>query len=170
MRLYFAWPFGVAFALFTQYVAAEESPPQVERNGTWLRSEIRQYEKFQNKEPQSLADASQAVAIIFYVRGVLDVQFALHTKATVQGLIIQGSQELKNPKQKLPQCDIDCLRTSNKFFVPLSQTEFFAANHSMDQYMQVIKNYLEKHPEKWARTADNIIEWAMLDAFPIAKQ
>ena len=149
--------------------AAEPAAPE-ERDGTWLRTGIRAYEHFQNKDQQSLADTTRAIGTIFYVRGVLDMQFALTAKAIAQGLIIQGSQQLKDPKQKLPQYEIDGMRSSNKFFAPLSQTEFFSANYSMDQYIQFIKNYLEKHPEKWGKPAYDIIEAAMLNALPVAKQ
>jgi hypothetical protein len=161
---------GVVLILTAQFAPAAEPTAPEERDGAWLRSGIREYEHFQNKDHQSLADTTLAVATIFYVRGVLDVQLALNTKAIAQGLIIQGSQQLKDPKQKLPQYEIDGMRSSNKFFVPLSQTGFFSAQYSMDQYMQIIKNYLEKHPEKWSKHAYDIIEAAMLDAFSVAKQ
>lgn len=154
---------GVVLVLTAQFAAAAEPVASEERDGNWLRSGIRAYEHFQNKDQQSLADTTRAIGIIFYVRGVVDAQFALNTKAITQELIIQGSQQLRDPKKKLPQYEIDSMRSSNKFFVPLSQTGFFSAKYSMEQYVQFIKNYLEKHPEKWGKQADIIIEAAMLD-------
>ena len=62
------------------------------------------------------------------------------------------------------------MRRGNDYFVPLSKTDFFSANRSMDQYMQVIKTYLEKHPEKLSQQAYDIIEAAMFDAFPPARR
>jgi hypothetical protein len=171
MRSHFTLFAGIVFVLFAWAAGAVDSiPSPLERDGNWLRSGIREYEHFQNKDQQSLQNATLAIATIFYVRGVLDMQFSLNTKANVQAMVIQTSQQLKDSKQKLPQCELDSMRSSNKFFVPLSQTEFFSANYSPDQYMQFIKNYLEKHPEKWSKQADAIIEAAMLDAYPVAKQ
>lgn len=163
---------GVVVVLFAvSLVQAAEPPLQEVRDGTWLRSGIREYERSQNKsESQSSADALRAVATVYYVRGVLDVQYALITKANAQGLTIKGSQQLENPKEKLQQCEVDAMRKGNDYFVPLSKTDFFSAIYSMDQYMQVIRTYLEKHPEKFSQHAYDIIEAAMFDAFPPARR
>lgn len=172
MRQYISVSVGVVVVLFAVSVAwAAEPPLQEVRDGTWLRSGIREYERSQNKaESQSSADTSQAMATLYYVRGVLDVQYALITKASAQALTIKGSQQLENAKEKLPQCEVDAMRRANDYFVPLSKTDFFSASHSMDQYMQVIKSYLEKHPEKLSQQAYDIIEAAMFDAFPPARR
>jgi hypothetical protein len=172
MRQYISVSVGVVVVLFAVSVAwAAEPPSQEVRDGTWLRSGIREYERSQNKaESQSLADTSLAVATLYYVRGVLDVQYALITKASAQALTIKGSQQLENSKEKLPQCEVDAMRRGNDYFVPLSKTDFFSANHSMDQYMHVIKTYLENHPEKLSQHAYDIIEAAMFDAFPPARR
>jgi hypothetical protein len=163
---------AVVFVLFAVSMAGAVEPPLQEvRDGAWLRSGIREYERSQNKaESQSSADTSRAVATLYYVRGVLDVQYALITKASAQALTIKGSQQLENTKEKLPQCEVDAMRKGNDYFVPLSKTDFFSANYSMDQYMQVIKTYLEKHPEKLSQHAYDIIEAAMFDAFPPARR
>jgi hypothetical protein len=172
MRQFIIVCVGVVVVLFAVSMAQAAEPPLQEvRDGTWLRSGIREYERSQNKaESQSSADASRAVATVYYVRGVLDVQYALITKANAQGLTIKGSQQLENTKEKLPQCEVDAMRKGNDYFVPLSKTDFFSANYSMDQYMQVIKTYLEKHPEKLSQHAYDIIEAAMFDAFPPARR
>jgi hypothetical protein len=163
---------GVVVVLLAVSMAGAAEPPVPEvRDGIWLRSGIGEYERSQNKaESQSSADTSRAVATVYYVRGVLDVQYALITKASAQALTIKGSQQLENSKEKLPQCEVDAMRRSNDYFVPLSKTDFFSANYSMDQYIQVIKTYLEKHPEKLSQQAYDIIEAAMFDAFPPARR
>jgi hypothetical protein len=170
MRQYISVCVGVVVVLFAVSMAwAAEPPSQEVRDGTWLRSGIREYERSENKA-ESQSDTSLAVATHYYVRGVLDVQYALITKANAQALTIKGSQQLENAKEKLPQCEVDAMRKGNEYFVPLSKTDFFSANHSIDQYMQIIKTYLEKHPEKLSQQAYDIIEAAMFDAFPPARR
>ena len=172
MRRYITGCVGVVIVLFAVSMAGAIEPASQEvRDGAWLRSGIREYERSQNKaESQSSAETSRAVATLYYVRGVLDVQYALITKANSQALTIKGSQQLENTKEKLPPCEVDAMRKSNDYFVPLSKTDFFSANYSMAQYMQLIKTYLEKRPEKLSQNAYDIIEAAMFDAFPPARR
>jgi hypothetical protein len=73
------------------------------------------------------------------------------------------------PWRNRPPGELKAMRGDDDYFAPLWNTAFLNSGFDIEQYVQLISNYLEAHLEKWNKRADNLIEDALVDAFP-AKQ
>jgi hypothetical protein len=148
--------------------AQTQQQPQAEnRDGRWLRAGIREYQRFNEKAAnQTLAEANQAVDTVYYIRGVLDAIWSITLKAQVQEMVINTSKNTADPKVKLNPNLVQGMRQDDHFFAPLWNTDFTNAGFQIDQYMQIISNFLDAHPDKWDKHAQDLISDAMVAAFP----
>jgi hypothetical protein len=101
-----------------------------------------------------------------YVRGVLDALWSSAFKATVQMAVAGFSKTSNDPKAKLPQSELKYMTASSTYFAPLWKTNFYSSGLQFDQYLQIISNYLDAHPEQWDKHAQDLIEAALLASLP----
>jgi hypothetical protein len=140
------------------------------RDGRWLKAGIQQYETFQAAQkdhsiPLSVEDAGGAMMFVGYFRGVLDVHYSLAMRARY---LTEGANKAREEKR----ASREWARGSNDgmwVLVPLARSEFPDRKYELDQYAQMLKNYLEKHPEKWDTDAETLIEYMLWETFPQKK-
>jgi hypothetical protein len=153
-------------------VCADERPAQdaqsEKRDGRWLRDGIREYRRLIEKVPdQTIGAASQGASTVYYIRGVLDVTHSMIVKATVQEVVINTAKS--SPKYKSLSDELMGMHNADNLFAPLWNTDYYEARLQIDQCVQIISNYLDAHPEQWEKSADDLIELALLDKFPVKK-
>jgi hypothetical protein len=138
-----------------------------DRDGSWLIDGIRQYERTRDRvQNQSADELARTYMITGYIRGVLDVQAMLVLKA-----------DFYRPKDangkltditKLSKAEVQKIHDTSTYFVPLSDTRYYVVQDmTFDQSVQIIKNYLEKHPERWNVYAFQLIEDALLESLAV---
>jgi len=135
-----------------------QQPQAGARDGRWLRNGIREYQRYTNRAAS--ADGPAGLAAAYYIRGVLDELTVATLRARVQDRLLNESNNTTDPKAKLG------MRADYDFFAPLWKSGFVDSDLQADQCMQMISNYLDAHPEKWNLPAIQLIEQAMLAAFP----
>ena len=102
------------------------------------------------------------MSLVFgYIRGVLDVQHANVLKALIAEATIE--QAPKN-NIKLNPVLVQHLRAAANTYAPLWKSNFFTTELTADRMMGIVKVYLDKHPEKWGKDANELIEAAFLEA------
>jgi hypothetical protein len=138
--------------------------PAVERNGDWLMSGIRTYERLQSGDTNlSPQDAQIAMLVFGYIRGVLDVQDSNVMKA----LVAQGAiQNATKDRQKLDPTAVQQMDALAGYYVPLSHSEYANTQFTAAQAVKIVRLYLEQHPDQRAQRASQLIEAAFLDALP----
>ncbi len=143
-------------------IGADDPPPKVDRNGDWLISGIRVYERIRdNTGTVTLADAQTANLVFGYIRGVLDVQDSNVLKALISEAVIN---EARKTHSKLNPVLIQQLNAAANEYAPLWNSDFYTTEMTADRMMEIVKVYLEKHPERWGKHANDLIEAAFLDA------
>jgi hypothetical protein len=148
-----AWMFSIA-------AFAADAP--IERNGDWLMAGIRVFDRIQSGQGTVTSEDANQVNLVFgYIRGVLDVQHTNVLKALVaQGVIQQARKE----HAKINPAVLEEQDKAANWYAPLWHSEFFTTEMTADRMMGIVRVYLEKHPEKWAKHADELIEAVFLDA------
>lgn len=150
-----------------QQPQTQQQPQAENRDGRWLRAGIREYQRYNDKAAnQTLAEVSRGVGTIFYIRGVLDEIWSTVFKARLQEMILNTSKTSADPKAKLNPKLMKGMHGSDGYFAPLWKTDYFNSGFQIDQYVQIISNYLDAHPEKWDQHAQDLIGDAMASAFP----
>ncbi len=149
-------------------IRADEIKYQSERNGHWLREGIRQFERTRNDS--GVLDFDQAMlaaGVSTYVMGVLDMEQPLVLKADVVAMVVASA---KRPETKLPEAQVREMVADRGYYAPLSKTDFRDRKISSDQIMTIVKNYLDQHPEKWDKHANDLVEAAVLSALSTSSQ
>jgi hypothetical protein len=130
-----------------------------DRDGTWLINGIREYERVRDRAPNlSVAEAEDAATVAGYIRGVLDAQQEIALKAA-----FYGAEKRKPTKAAEAKKVVE----TSTYITPLYHTTFVVRPLNFDQYAQIIKNYLEKHPTEWDVDANQLIERALVDALDL---
>ncbi len=146
---------------------AQVPDPKAPHDGRWLRTGIQFYEKLQaglrdTNAPLTHVDSDNAIMFTSYYRGTLDIEL-LH--AATGDAWIAGATEAGRLK-RIPSDEAKGVKMGINMMSPLVNTGILERNYEFDQYVQILKNYLEKHPEMWNQSAPNVIEFALRDAFP----
>jgi hypothetical protein len=155
-------------AVFTMLVAcsvgAADAPEQSpERNGSWLQRGIKEYARFNaHDNGQSLEEVSAAVAVTYYIAGIVDFENSLTLRADlIGGVIGEARKEHAMSEQKLSG-----MADAARSLAPLMTTHFFEGNPPADRVVLIVRDYLSKHPEALSKRADMVVESALLDAYP----
>src|SRR5581483_5845952 len=111
-----------AATTYIAFSALAADQPAIERNGDWLMSGLRSYDRLQQGDTKlSTQDAQLGTLVFGYIRGVLDVQDSNVMKA----LVAQGAMQnaTKNNQQVDPQAlqQLDAVTT---YYVPLSHSDY----------------------------------------------
>jgi hypothetical protein len=135
-----------------------------DRNGEWLLNGIHQLERYRGQvQDQTSSDVATAVTTLGYIRGVLDAQDALVVKTTLRAPIdARGKRRNFN---SLSTAEKKAFAETDTFFAPLWNSTYVTEEHSAAQSIQIIKNYLEKHPERWKVDAAIVIEEALVESY-----
>ena len=157
---------GVAFAqqVTPPGEAAQTTHAPVPLDGRWLRSGLQVNEQHRANDPA----ATSALAVLAYVRGVIDVTNLNISKALMLDKGFQSNQH-DAKKQKATTGIVlvtGMWHLSYQAFVPLWNTAYATANLQMDQIDQIVLNFLDAHPEKWDADAHELIISALADKFP----
>jgi hypothetical protein len=158
---------GVAPAVLA---ATPDTSAQTNRDGRWLKTEIQKFEKVQAwvADPAARAsdeDANAAMFLAGYVNGIISIEkFHAQMGATISA----GAADAGRAKKISPN-EAKGVGMGIKVAAPLSDTEFPSEQLHVDQYVQAIKNYLEKHPDKWDLGAAQVIEYTLWEMFPHKK-
>jgi len=106
-----------------------------------------------------------AVTTLGYVRGVLDAQYMLVLKTTFR----TSTDAHGKPRNfnSLSTAEKKEFAETDTFFAPLWKSTFVTEEHSTAQSIQIIKNYLEKHPERWKGDAAIVIEEALVEGYGV---
>lgn len=116
---------------------------------------------------QSVDELTRGVGAAFFIRGVLDSQMMFVLKASFNRP--KGADGKIRDIAQLSKAEARQLYDTNTYFAPLWNTRFLAESRALDQDIQIIKNYLEKHPERWGVPALQLIEDAMLESLAVAR-
>jgi hypothetical protein len=157
---------ALAFLLLISVTMTATAAAPNERDGSWLINGIRQYERNRDRQNQSFDEAMLGVRVTGYIRGVLDKEMDIVLRASFN--IPKDADGKVIDMKKLGQTEARKLYDTNTYFAPLWKTRFLSEERTLDQDIQIIKNYLEKHPDRWNVPAVQLIEEAMLEALPLA--
>ena len=149
------------------FCALAADQPAIERNGDWLMSGIRSYERLQQGDAKlSPQDAQMGMLVFGYIRGVLDVQDSNVMKALVAQGAIQSAT--KNNQQLDPSAlqQIDALTA---YYVPLSHSDYANTQFTAAQAVKIVELYLAQHPDQLKQRASQLIEAAFLDTLTAPK-
>jgi hypothetical protein len=141
------------------WAATADTSAQVTRDGRWLKAEIQKFEKVQaavadSTAPATNVDANEAMFLAGYVVGIINIE-KFHTQMAAGFLV--GAVEAGRTK-KVSHDEAKGVEYGIDIAAPLTNTEFASEHFHVDQYVQAIKNYLEKHPDKWDLGAEQIVE------------
>jgi hypothetical protein len=161
----------VLIALLASSAAAQfsvaEVPVQINRDGRWLKAQIQSFEKAQvavadSTTPLTHLELMDAMFLAGYVTGIISAD-KFHSAMGAQMLL--GIYNAVHEK-RVSSLEAKGFRDGIILGAPLTDTEFSKEQYGVDQYVQAIKNYLEKHPDKWSLGADAIIEFTLWEMFP----
>ena len=136
------------------------------RNSEWLLKGIREVERYRDRvQNQTSDEVTTAVTTLGFIRGVLDMQYALVLKTTLR----TSNDAHGKPRdfKSLSAADKKEFVETDTFFVPLWNSTFVTEEHPTAQSIQIIKNYLEKHPERWKGDAAIVIEEALVEGYGV---
>lgn len=144
-----------------------DTSAQVDRDGRWLKTQIQVFEKVQAAVadpalPATSGEASKAMFLAGFVVGIVSVE---KSNAQLGAEFVARAVEAGRTKRVSPS-EAKGVSIGIGVVSPLSNTEFSNEHFSVEQYVQAIKNYLEKHPEKWGLGAAQIIEYTLWEMFP----
>lgn len=100
-----------------------------------------------------------------HARGVLDVMWSAALKARVQATLVANAQKSTDPRLRKLLPELLAQQRVADYYAPLWKTEALTGDTLNDQYMQMISNYRDAHPEQWNKQAHDLIELALRDAF-----
>jgi hypothetical protein len=143
-------------------IAAFAADAPTDRNGDWLMAGIRVFDRIQSGQGTvSFEDSTQSALVFGYIRGVLDV----HHTNVLKALIAEGViQKAHKDHAKINPAVLEEQDKAANWYAPLWHSEFFTTELTADRMMGIVRVYLENHPEKWGKHADELIEAAFLDA------
>jgi hypothetical protein len=132
-----------------------------QRDGLWLQSGIRQYQRLNAHEKLSEKETNDALVVTSYVCAVVDLEKYLVRRA----YLLAGAFEEGRKKHHINPQMLDGMAEALPMAVPLMKTKFFTDNPSCEAAFVIVRDYLEKYPEVLTKDADAVVEKALLDAY-----
>ena len=155
-------PAVLAFVACNGLAADAPEKPQA-RDGAWLQNGIRQYQRFNAHENLSDKEANDALFVTSYVCAVVDLEKYLVLRAD---LLAGALEEGRKKKDHINPEKLNGMTAALPMLIPLMETKFFTESPSCDRVFVIVRDYLDKYPEVLAKDADEIVEKALLDAYP----
>jgi hypothetical protein len=132
------------------------------RDGAWLQNGIKQQQRWNAHEELSDQERNDATIVMAYVCGVLDMQKYLVQRAA----LLSGALQAGKKKQHLKPGLVEGMRQSVPILVPLMASDFGSGTLTCEKAVAIVREYLEKYPEMLDKDAEEIVEKALLDAYP----
>jgi hypothetical protein len=164
-RLIIAFALLGATGLIVSALADEQQPQTQQqeqagpRDGRWLREGIRDYQRVTDKVANQLEE-SQGLRTASYIMGVLDEIRSTVIKAQLQEAVINASKKTADPTSKVDPRLLEEMENDGHYFAPLWNTDFLKSHFQLAQYAQIISKYLDAHPEKWDKEANELLRLA----------
>ncbi len=137
--------------------------PQVTqlRDGSWLRTGIKQLERLNAHETLSEQETNDALVVRSYVCAIVDLERYLVLRADLLArAVAEGGKKHRANVERLAG-----MAAAVPILVPLVQTKFSADGAPCDSVVLTVRDYLNKYPEVLTKDAGVIIDRALLDAY-----
>jgi hypothetical protein len=134
------------------------------RDGAWLQNGIRQYQRLNAHENLSDKETSDAQVVTSYVCAVVDLEKYLVLRAD----LLAGALEEGRKKHHINPEKLNGMMAALPMLAPLMETTFFTDSPSCERVFVIVRNFLDKYPEMLTKDADEVVEEALLEAYPKA--
>ena len=137
--------------------------PAAAHDGAWLQSGIKQYLRSNAHESLSDSETMDAMLAMSYVCAVVDLEKYLVLRAD---LLASALEDARKKEHHIDPEKIDGMAAALTLLIPLMQTGFTTESPSCDRVIAVVGDYLDRYPEVLTKGADEVVEGALLEAYP----
>jgi hypothetical protein len=145
---------SLCLLLFTTCAMAQV----VKRDGVWLKNGIDAYDRTFVLKNGSDQDVSDALILVAYVSGMLEVHRQNNLNA---GLIAMGANSGR--VRKMSEADAAKVKIA-LFFAPLLKVP---DDLSPPQVVAILRKYLSQNPAKWTEPAHELVTDAFVSEYPV---
>ena len=135
--------------------------PPSPRDGAWLQSGIKQYQRRGAHESLSSKEADEAASVSSYICAVVDLEGYLAQRAAQLSEAVRAGKKKKHIDPQV----LDGMTRALPMLIPLMSTGFPKDLPSCERAVFIVRDYLAMYPEMLPKDADVIVERALLDAY-----
>lgn len=148
---------GLVAILLLSCFGAAHTDGSKDRDGAWLKHGIEQFERFvEHDREQSPPHITEGFVALYYIAGIVDTERG-HT--LVANLVMSRAAENQ-------QKDHYDMVNGVHAVARLLGTRFYDDNPPPDRVILMVRDYIAKHPEMLKKTALEVVERTLWDAYP----